>query len=65
MLVPLKAVAMNLLSIAAAFGIVTYAFGHDWSAHVVGLDGPVPIVSFVPLMMFAILSASRWTTRCS
>jgi RND superfamily putative drug exporter len=54
-LVPLKAVVMNLLSIGAAFGVVTYAFGHDWSARLVGLDGPVPIVSFVPLMMFAIL----------
>ena len=31
-LVSLKAVVMNLLSIGAAFGIVTYAFGHDWSA---------------------------------
>jgi RND superfamily putative drug exporter len=54
-LVPLKAVVMNLLSIGAAFGVVTYAFGHDWSARLVGLEGPVPIVSFVPLMMFAIL----------
>jgi RND superfamily putative drug exporter len=54
-LVPLKAVVMNLLSIGAAFGIVTYAFGHDWSAKLVGLEGTVPIVSFIPLMMFAIL----------
>jgi putative drug exporter of the RND superfamily len=55
LLVPLKAVIMNLLSIGAAFGIVTYAFGHTWSAKLVGLDGTVPVVSFVPLMMFAIL----------
>ena len=34
---------------------MTFAFGHDWSAQLVGLDGTVPIVSFVPLMMFAIL----------
>jgi putative drug exporter of the RND superfamily len=54
-LVPLKAVLMNLLSIAAAFGIVTYVFGHHWSATLVGLETTVPIVSFVPLMMFAIL----------
>ena len=53
--VPIKAVILNLLSIGAAFGIVTFAFGHDWSAQLVGLDGTVPIVSFVPLMMFAIL----------
>jgi RND superfamily putative drug exporter len=54
-LVPLKAVTMNLLSIGAAFGIVTFAFGHDWTSRLVALDGSVPIVSFVPLMMFAIL----------
>jgi RND superfamily putative drug exporter len=54
-LVPLKAVICNLLSIGAAFGVVTFAFGHDWTAKLVGLDGSVPIVSFVPLMMFAIL----------
>jgi RND superfamily putative drug exporter len=46
---------MNLLSIGAAFGIVTYVFGHDWSSSLVGVDGASPIVSFVPLMMFAIL----------
>jgi RND superfamily putative drug exporter len=55
LLVPLKAVAMNLLSIGAAFGVVTYVFSHDWSSKLVGLEGSVPIVSFVPLMMFAIL----------
>jgi putative drug exporter of the RND superfamily len=53
--VPLKAVVMNLLSIGAAFGIVTYVFGHDWSANLLGLDGAQPIISYVPLMMFAIL----------
>src|SRR5215212_7361510 len=54
-LVPLKAVVMNMLSIAAAFGVVTYVFGHHWSATLLGLPSTVPIVSFVPLMMFAIL----------
>jgi uncharacterized membrane protein YdfJ with MMPL/SSD domain len=55
LLVPLKAVIMNTFSILAAFGVVTYAFDHDWSARLIGLDGTVPIVSFVPLMMFAVL----------
>ena len=54
-LVALKAIVMNLLSIAAAFGIVTYVFSHDWSSRLLGIDGVSPIVSFVPLMMFAIL----------
>jgi RND superfamily putative drug exporter len=55
LVVPLKAVVMNLLSIGAAFGIVAYVFSHDWSAQLLGVDGASPIVSFVPLMMFAIL----------
>lgn len=53
--VALKAVVMNLLSIGAAFGIVTYVFSHDWTSSALGIDGASPIVSFVPLMMFAIL----------
>jgi RND superfamily putative drug exporter len=55
LLVPLKAVVMNVFSILAAFGVVTYTFNHDWTARLIGLEGPIPIVSFVPLMMFAIL----------
>src|SRR5215210_173156 len=55
LLVPLKAVTMNVFSILASFGVVTYAFHHEWTARLIGLEGPIPIVSFVPLMMFAIL----------
>ena len=53
--IPLTAGLMNLVSIAAAFGVVTAVFEKGWGAGLVGLDGEVPIVSFVPLMMFAIL----------
>jgi putative drug exporter of the RND superfamily len=55
LLVPLKAVILNVLSICAAFGVVSFVFTHDATAELVGLDGAVPIVSYVPLMMFAIL----------
>ncbi len=53
--IPLTAGLMNLVSIGAAFGVVTAVFEKGWGASLVGLDGQVPIVSFVPLMMFAIL----------
>ena len=53
--IPLTAGLMNLVSIGAAFGVVTAVFEKGWGAGLVGLDGEVPIVSFVPLMMFAIL----------
>ncbi len=54
-LVPLKAVVMNIFSILAAFGFVSFVFSHAWTAHLIGLEHTLPIVSFVPLMMFAIL----------
>ena len=53
--VPLQAAVMNLLSIAAAYGLVTAVFQKGWGASLIGLDGPVPVVSFLPLVMFAIL----------
>jgi putative drug exporter of the RND superfamily len=53
--IPLKAGLMNLISIGAAFGVVTFIFQEGHGASLLGLPGPVPIVSFVPLMMFAIL----------
>jgi RND superfamily putative drug exporter len=53
--IPLKAGLMNLVSIGAAFGVVTAVFQEGHGIGAVGLSGTVPIVSFVPLMMFAIL----------
>ncbi len=55
LLVPLKAAAMNLLSVGAAYGVVTAVFQLGWGSSLIGLDHPIPIVSFVPLLMFAIL----------
>ena len=54
-LLPLKAAFVNLLSVAAAYGVVTAVFQEGHGAKLIGLDGPVPIQSFVPLFMFAIL----------
>ena len=55
LVVPAKAAIMNLLSVAAAYGVVTFVFQEGHGASLIGLDGPIPIVSFVPLLMFAIL----------
>jgi RND superfamily putative drug exporter len=54
LLVPLKAVIMNLLSLAAAFGIVTAIFQWGWGGELLGI-APAPIEPFVPMMMFAIV----------
>jgi RND superfamily putative drug exporter len=53
--VPLVSAAFNLLSIGAAYGVVVAVFQHGFGASLLGIDGNVPIVSFVPLFMFAIL----------
>jgi RND superfamily putative drug exporter len=55
LLVPIKAAAMNLISVAAAYGVVTAVFQLGWGSSLIGLDHSIPIVSFVPLLMFAIL----------
>ncbi|HEY6628115.1 MAG TPA: MMPL family transporter, partial [Acidimicrobiia bacterium] len=54
LLVPLKAVIMNLLSLAAAFGVVTAIFQWGWGGGLLGIE-PAPIEPFVPMMMFAIV----------
>jgi putative drug exporter of the RND superfamily len=53
--VPVKAAAMNLLSIGAGYGAVVAVFQWGWGAGLLGLDGPVPVVSMVPMIMFAVL----------
>ncbi len=55
LVVPAQAAVMNLLSIGAAYGILTAIFQFGWLSGLIGLSGPVPIVSYVPLFMFAVL----------
>jgi RND superfamily putative drug exporter len=54
-LVPLKAVLLNLLSVGAAYGVLVMVFQWGWAAGLIGVESTVPIVSFIPLFMFAIL----------
>jgi RND superfamily putative drug exporter len=54
-LVPLKAAAMNLLSVGAAYGVLVMVFQWGWGAGLIGLESTMPILSFIPLFMFAIL----------
>jgi RND superfamily putative drug exporter len=54
-LVPFKAAVMNLLSIAAAYGVLVAVFQWGWGKGLIGLEHTVPINPFLPLMMFAIL----------
>jgi RND superfamily putative drug exporter len=53
--VPLKAMAMNLLSIGAAFGLVVAVFQWGWGASLIGVDSTGPIISFLPIFLFSIV----------
>jgi RND superfamily putative drug exporter len=55
LLVPLKAALLNLLSIGAAYGVLVMVFQWGWGKELIGLESTVPIVSFIPMFMFAIL----------
>jgi RND superfamily putative drug exporter len=53
--VALKAAVMNLLSVAAAFGVVTALFQTDTGARLIGLPHGGPVTSWVPILMFTVL----------
>jgi RND superfamily putative drug exporter len=55
LVIPAQAAVMNLLSIGASYGVLTAIFQYGWLSKWIGLSGPVPVVSYVPLFMFAIL----------
>jgi RND superfamily putative drug exporter len=53
-LVPVKAVVMNLLSIGAAYGLMVMVFQWGWFGDVVGVS-PAPIEPWAPMMLFAVV----------
>lgn len=54
-LIALKAAVLNLFSIAAAYGVVVAVFQWGWGGALFGVSEPVPVESYVPMMMFAIV----------
>ena len=53
--VAVKAAVMNLLSVAAAYGVMVVVFQWGWGAELLGLPHAVPVSSWVPILMFTIL----------
>ncbi|MFF4339184.1 MMPL family transporter [Kitasatospora sp. NPDC001540] len=53
--IAVKAALMNLLSVAAAYGVMTAVFQHDPGARLLGLPHAVPVSSWVPILMFTVL----------
>ncbi|MBP0448898.1 MMPL family transporter [Kitasatospora sp. RG8] len=54
-LVAVKAAVLNLISIAASYGVLVAVFQWGWGGPALGVSGTVPIESYVPMMMFAIV----------
>jgi RND superfamily putative drug exporter len=54
-LVPIKAVLMNLLSVGAAYGVIVAVFQWGWGAELIGVGKPGPIEAWAPMFLFAIV----------
>jgi RND superfamily putative drug exporter len=55
LVVALKAAVMNVLSIGAAYGVMTLAGNGGWFGGLVGIDEPTPVPGWLPMTMFAVL----------
>jgi putative drug exporter of the RND superfamily len=55
LLVPLKAVIMNLLSIGAAYGVVVAVFQWGWGASLIGVGREAPVEAWAPVFIFAVV----------
>ncbi len=53
--VPLKAIVLNLLSVGAAYGVMVLVFQHHWAEGILGFKSNGTIVSWLPLFLFVIL----------
>jgi RND superfamily putative drug exporter len=53
--IAITAAVMNLLSVAAAYGVVAYVLEGGWAGRLIGIDTATPLAAFVPVMMFALL----------
>ncbi len=53
--VPIKAIVLNLLSVGAAYGVLVLVFQHGWLDGLLGIGATGPIVSWLPLFMFVVL----------
>jgi uncharacterized membrane protein YdfJ with MMPL/SSD domain len=50
-----KAIVLNLISIAAAYGVMVLVFQHGWGKGILGFESTAGIDSFLPIFMFVIL----------
>jgi uncharacterized membrane protein YdfJ with MMPL/SSD domain len=53
--VPIKAIVLNLLSVAAAYGVMVLVFQHGWGKSLLGFSETGPIEAWIPLFLFVVL----------
>jgi len=53
--IPVTAALMNLLSVAAAYGVVALLLEGGWAGQLIGIDTETPMPAFIPVLMFAVL----------
>src|SRR5690606_26544620 len=53
--IPLTAAVMNLLSVAAAYGVMAYVLEGGWAGRLLGIDTETPMPAFIPVIVFAVL----------
>jgi RND superfamily putative drug exporter len=55
LVVPVKAIVLNLLSVGAAYGVLVLVFQHRWAQGLLGFRSNGTIISWLPLFLFVIL----------
>src|SRR5262249_41573334 len=55
LVIAIKAIVLNLLSVAAAYGILTLVFQHGWGKGLLGFEYTGGVVAFLPIFLFVIL----------
>ena len=55
LVVPIKAIVLNLLSVGAAYGVLVLVFQHRWAQGLLGFQSNGTIISWLPLFLFVIL----------
>jgi RND superfamily putative drug exporter len=53
--VPLKAIVLNLLSVAASYGVLVLVFQHHWAQGLLGFHSDGAIIAWLPLFLFVVL----------
>ena len=53
--IPIKAIVLNLLSVGAAYGLLVLVFQNEWAEGLLGFEGNGAIASWLPLFLFVIL----------